>query len=372
VTTTLDAQAVRTLLDRARREVDEGHLPSVQIALGLHGEIVVDETFGDATADSRYVIFSSTKAFIASVMWQLIAEGRVDVSKLVIDVIPEFGTNGKDVITIEQVMLHTSGFPSAPMRPLLGATSAGRTEKFAQWRLNWEPGTAFEYHTTAAHWVLAEIIERVTGQDFRDVVEERVTGPLGLPRVLGVDRDAAAAYAPLTVVGEPATREELLETFGIEALPVTEVTPEAVRALGAPEVLAVGIPGGGGFMRARDLAGFYQGLLHNPGGIWDPATLADATGRVRNNLPDRWTGVPASRGLGVVIAGDDGKSHLRGFGRTVSPRAFGHNGAYGQIAWGDPATGLSLGYCTNGVDINDARHSRRTAAIGSLAAVCAK
>ena len=72
-----------------------------------------------------------------------------------------------------------------------------------------------------------------------------------------------------------------------------------------------------------------------------------------------------------VLAGDDGRSHLRGMGRTVSPRAFGHNGAGGQLAWADPATGLSLGYCTNGIDLNLVREPRRGTAISSLAAVCA-
>jgi CubicO group peptidase (beta-lactamase class C family) len=58
-------------------------------------------------------------------------------------------------------------------------------------------------------------------------------------------------------------------------------------------------------------------------------------------------------------------------GRTLSPRAFGHNGAGGQLAWGDPATGLSLGYCTNGIDRNEIRQARRGTAIASLAGICA-
>jgi hypothetical protein len=58
-------------------------------------------------------------------------------------------------------------------------------------------------------------------------------------------------------------------------------------------------------------------------------------------------------------------------GRAVSPGTVGHNGAKGQIAWGDPATGLSLGYCTNGLDEHYLREARRTTAIASVAAVCA-
>ena len=71
-----------------------------------------------------------------------------------------------------------------------------------------------------------------------------------------------------------------------------------------------------------------------------------------------------------MIAGDDGNAHLRGFGRVASPRTFGHGGAGGQLAWGDPVSGISLGYVTNGfVDLQAL--GRRATAISSLAANCA-
>ena len=74
----------------------------------------------------------------------------------------------------------------------------------------------------------------------------------------------------------------------------------------------------------------------------------------------------------LAVAGGDGKSHIRGLGRTVSPRAFGHNGAGGQLAWADPDSGLSLGYVTNGLDRHELRMPRRGTAISSRAAVCAQ
>jgi CubicO group peptidase (beta-lactamase class C family) len=138
----------------------------------------------------------------------------------------------------------------------------------------------------------------------------------------------------------------------------------------APEVRALGVPGGGGVMRAADLALFYQALLHNSAGIWDPAVLADATSRVRNNLPERWMRVTANRALGVVVAGDDGRANVRGFGHTGSPSTFGHNGAGGQIAWADPESGISFAYVTNGMDQHVIRQARRGIALSSLAAVC--
>jgi CubicO group peptidase (beta-lactamase class C family) len=80
--------------------------------------------------------------------------------------------------------------------------------------------------------------------------------------------------------------------------------------------------------------------------------------------------IPVNRGLSIVIAGDDGNAHMRGFGKVASPRAFGHGGAGGQIAWGDPETGISVAYCTNGF-VDWMTMARRITAIGSLAAACA-
>jgi CubicO group peptidase (beta-lactamase class C family) len=368
----IDSSALDELVTRAQRDIDEGRVPSCQIALARDGRVAVWRTLGDAQPESRYVIFSATKPVVASGIWILMGEGVLDVSRRVAEFIPEFGTNGKDVITVEQVLLHTSGFPAAPFIPVEWDDRARRLERFAAWRCNWEPGTRFEYHPTSAHWVLAELIERVSGEDFRVFLRERVLDPLGLTGLqVGVPRDEQGDINDLVRTGEPMSRAELQATLGIDELPVTEVTPEALMTFNRPEVRAVGSPGGGGVSSAADLALFYQGLLHNPGGIWKPDVLADVTGNVRNTFTD-WLGTPANRTRGLVVAGDDGKSNARGMGRTVSPRAFGHNGAGGQIAWADPATGLSFCYLTNGLDQHQLTEWRRTTAIASRAAVTAQ
>lgn len=368
---TIDHAAIEKLFDRARREVDEGLLPSVQIGVAYGGELISHAAYGEATIDTRYSVFSCTKAFVAGAVWALIGDGLIDVSRTVASYIPEFADNGKGAITIEQVMLHTSGFPHAPLSPANGATSAGRRAAFSKWRVNWDPGTSYEYHPTSAHWVLAELIEVVTGSDYRDVVEARVTGPTGLPRLLGLPVDQQTDIAELVNVGDEATASEIKAAFGVDSLPATEVTPDALIRFNDPEVRAVGVPGGGGVMRASDLALYYQALLHNPGDIWRPDILADATGNVRSRVPERHAGYPANRSLGLILAGDDGFSHVRGMGRTVSAGTFGHNGAGGQIAWGDPVTGVSFGYCTSGLDRNVVREPRRGTALASLAGVCA-
>jgi CubicO group peptidase (beta-lactamase class C family) len=367
----IDAGKLDELRHRVRREVDAHLLPSCQVALARNGQLAAFEAFGESDTDTRYTVYSATKAVVASAAWLLIAAGDLDVKRRVAEYIPEFGTNGKDIVTVEQVMLHTSGFPRAPLGAPAWADRDRRLDTFARWRLNWEPGTAYEYHPTSAHWVLAELVERLSGQDYRDFVDDRVTAPLGLPRILGIAPDDQEGIAPLELRGEPATPDELEAVFGVRALPVTEVTDDALLQFNRPEVRAVGVPGGGGIATAATMALFYQALLHNQSGTWDARVLADATGTVRNSFPDPLLGVPANRGLGVIIAGEDGRANLRGFGHTQSARTFGHNGAAGQIAWADPQSGLSFCYLTNGRDLHPIREARRSVGISSRAARCA-
>lgn len=340
------------LLDQARADVESGWLPACQLAVARHGELMAFETYGDATNDTRFLAFSCTKPIVASAVWLLIGDGLLDVSLPVGHYVPEFAANGKDHVTVEQVMLHTGGFPSARMLPTDGAEPATRLEKISEWTLEWEPGSRFEYHAESGHWVLAELIGRLTGVDFRDVVANRVCAPLGLPRLLGLPIDQQHDIAPLTTVGAA----------------IGTSPPE--MAIGSSEVIAAGIPGGGGVMTAANLAMFYQAVMSNPGELWRPDVLADATSNIRCVLPDPLFDVPVNRSLGLVLAGDDGKQILRyaGFGRTCSPGSYGHAGMHMQVGWGDPASGISFAYLTNGVDSDLMAEGARGIRLAGLAA----
>jgi CubicO group peptidase (beta-lactamase class C family) len=383
----LDPQKVQALFERAQREVNEGLLPACQIAIARNGKIGAMQTFGravqggvekPATNETFFVIMSATKAFTSAAAWLLMQEGKLHPEDRVVQFVPEFGTNGKDAVTVEQCLIHTSAIPYAPHFQKDWGERKRRLERFAQWRLDHTPGAKFVYHISANFWPIAEIVERISGQDFRDFVRTRIAEPLELPDLrVGISDSLNDRVADLVWVGKPLTAAEY-EKMGLKPprAGVSAISEEGVLELNELITRKVGSPSAGGITTAGDIALFYQALLNNGRAyngkqIWQPEMLREVR-RVRTGeLKDPYLGILANRALGIAIAGGDGNANKRGFGRTNSPDAFGHPGFGGQTAWADPATGISFGYLTNGFDRNDIREGRRQVALSSLAAACA-
>jgi CubicO group peptidase (beta-lactamase class C family) len=200
----LDPAKVDELLDRVKQEVAEGLLPSVQVAIARNGKLGVFETFGDATNDSLYCVFSATKAITAAAAWLLIQDGKLDISRKVSEIVPEFATNDKQDITIEQLFTHTAGFPNASFRPSDWLKKETRNTRYASWKLEWKPGTRYEYHPTSGMWVIAEIIERLTNQSFTDFIRNRIALPLALPDLwVGCPESEHSRVTEVMIVGDP-------------------------------------------------------------------------------------------------------------------------------------------------------------------------
>ena len=346
------------------------------MAVARHGKVAGMRTFGaavqggreaPATNDTLYCIFSSTKALVAAAVWLLFEEGLLRLDERVADIIPEFGTNGKERGSVEHLLLHTAGFPYAPFPLEHWGDRARLLEAFSSWRLDWEPDSRFEYHPTSAHWVLAEIIYRRSGSDYRRFIRERITGPLALDDTfIGLPPEQDARMADVCFVSEPVE-----PPGGWRGVP-----PEHILEANTRIFREVSYPAGGAITNAGDIALFYQALINGGRGadgrrILKPESIAfGTTVRTKERHVDPLFNVPVNRGLSIQVAGGDGNAFMRGFGRESSPRAFGHGGAGGQIAWGDPETGISVCYLTNG--FNDfLTMARRVTAISSLASVCA-
>ena len=359
------------LRQRASKEIDEGLLHAAQYAVAKDGEVIWQESLGSARDDSLFPVFSSTKAVMSAAAWLAIQDGMLDINETVADIIPEFATNGKESIKVVQLFLHTAGFPMAPFRPIEWNDRNSRLARFSNWRLNWEPGSKFEYHPTSSMWVIAEIVERKTGMDFRDYIQTRIVEPLGLRDFyVGLPKSENDRVMTLEHVGDPLTSEDYAR-LGVPEPPVTEVTEDAILSFNQPEVRAVGVPGGGGIMTAAAMTLFYQGLLiggaKNGETIWRRDTLDFALNVISGDYVDPLMEHRVNRALGVVVAGNE-QRNFRGFGHSNSATAFGHGGAGGQIAWADPVSGLSFCYLTNGHDRNPMRMGSRGVSLSSKAA----
>ena len=272
-------------------------------------------------------------------------------------------------------MLHTSGFPHAPFL----ATAVGRPRRVgsrasARGGATGSPGPRFEYHPTSAHWVLAELIERASGRDFREYVRTEVL-------------DAARARRGLQV-GVPAGRPGRHQRARAHRRAATARGADggarhpraaghrghagsAASSFNQPAVRAVGVPGRRRRSRPRPTSrSSTRRCCTTRPGIWK-AGRARRTPRPSSATPTRTGSArpPTARSASCSPVTTVGRT-CAGWAETVSPGTFGHNGAGGQIAWADPATGLSFVYLTNGLDQHQIRQARRTTALASRAAVC--
>jgi CubicO group peptidase (beta-lactamase class C family) len=352
----IDPERLALLVDRVRLDVERGPLPSAQLAVARHGRLACYHVFGDATPETRYILQSVGRVVVASVLWKLVDEEVVDLSEPVAEIIPSFGTNGKEKITVEQVATHTAGFPLAPLGYPKMLEREQRQAAFSRWRLSYEPGSRLQWHLTSAAWIIAEITEVRTGVTFADYLRTRITEPLGLTLELGVPVEAqAGTVAPMILINE---------TDG------DEVDPWGAWYLRKPQVLAAGEPSHSIVGTAADVALHSQALWHS--GIWSPKAVAEGT-RVRVSMaPDGdklYGGSPAIVNVGLFV-------NVRGeFGAMVpatgSPRTFGHMGSPCSLGFADPESGISFSFLTNGYPAEGYDYSppaeRRVQVIGDLA-----
>jgi len=331
----IDRRRLDLFLARARLEVDQGVLPSAQVAVARHGRLVAFETYGEASNESRYLLQSVGRTVVGVAVWKLLGDGLLGLDERVADVIPEFATNGKEAVTVEHVLTHTAGFPFAPLGYPKMLERKSRLDAFARWRLDWPPGSRLQFHLTSAAWVIAELVERRTGSPFADYLRTEIVEPLGLGLILplAADRYDEVLAAPLAT---DRTSDD------------QQVDPWGPWYLADPHVLAAGEPSHSIVGSAADLALLFQALFHS--GLWDEATVADAIRVRRSEAPagERLYGGSdeiANVGLFCMVSGTTGGSWTPS---TGSARTFGNRGAPCQLAFMDPETGTSFAFLTNG------------------------
>lgn len=373
----IDPAVLEALYAQAEKTVARRPGCAAQLAVARGGRLAGFRAFGSARQagelrradrDTLFCVFSVTKAFVASACWLLLAEGRLSLRDRVVDHLPAFGRHGKEAVRVEHLLTHTAGFPRAALDPRAWLSEPERIEAMAAWRLEWEPGSRFSYHGSATFWVLAQLLSRLAGVDYRDTVRTRIFEPLGLENLfIGLAEEHHARVAEVVAVGAPPSRE----ARALSPVDAPTITDEMLAHANGREARSIGSPGGGAIGTAADVALFYQGVLASldpaRGGPWQRAIVEDACTPRNVTFVDPMTGHPALRGLGVVIAGGEDRI-WRGFAPNHSALAFGHMGAGGQIAWADPATGISFTFLTSGAERDPARQGARGLRLSNLAA----
>ncbi|MBO6576346.1 MAG: serine hydrolase [Rhodothermales bacterium] len=321
---TLMAQAIA---DRA--------FPGAAVAVGRPGALVHTRGYGTYTYDSATAVTETSVFDLASLtkviatttaIMQLYEQGRLDLDRPVMHYVHDFGQNGKDSVTVRQLLTHTGGL--IPFRPFYrqGIRSRGRVlQAIFDEELVYEPGTESRY-SDFGPIILAEIVERVSGRGFATYAREEIFEPLGMwdTGFRAVGRGARGDVVPTEA--DRYFRYRLLQG---------EVHDETAWIMG-------GVAGHAGlFSTVQDLSRFANMIVRD-GRIGDrqflqPETIELFTTAVN---PEQH-----SRALGW-----DTKSPERSSaGRYFGPSSFGHTGFTGTSIWFDPDEELYLILLSNRV-----------------------
>lgn len=289
-------------------------------AASLHvrqGKNVATAAFGKARSDDAiFLLASISKAISAAAVMKLHEQGEFQLDDRAVKFLPEFTGDGREEITMRQLLTHVSGLPDQlPQNATLRASHAALA-KFVdaaiQTPLLFAPGQRYSYSSMAI-LLATEVAQRISGKKFHEFVDETIYQPLGMKRsAMGIgslNRDAildcqVEAAARESGAGDPATKS-------------WDWNSDYWRELG--------VPWGGAHGSAEDVATFLDEFLHPSGKALKPET---AKLMIKNHNPKGFR----PRGLGFDLGATAGSP-------GCSDRTFGHTGSTGTRCWADPASG---------------------------------
>jgi len=313
--------------------VTQQQIPGAVLVVGHDGQVVYRKVYGSRaieprreamTLDTVFDCASLTKVVVtATAIMQLWEQGKFRMSDPVAKYLPEFGQNGKQDITIRQLLVHYSG-----LAPDLDLAKKWEGKETA-YRMAFEalperaPGAAFVY-SDINFVVLGALVERLSGESLDEYAARHIFGPLGMKETRFVP---PASWEQRIAPTEEDENHHLLR--GV-------VHDPTARRMG-------GVAGHAGlFSTADDLALFAQALLDGGRGVLTPATIAKMT------APQQPVNGTAVQGFGWDI--DSPFSTNRG--ELLPVGGYGHTGFTGTSLWIDPATKTYIVLLTNAVHMN--------------------
>ncbi|MGO9639819.1 MAG: serine hydrolase, partial [Candidatus Acidiferrales bacterium] len=313
--------------------IAQGQIPGAVLIVGHDGQVVYRKAYGSRaieprreamTLDTVFDCASLTKVVATTTsLMQLWEQGKFRMNDPVAKYLPEFGQNGKQEITIRQLLVHYSGLPEDLE---LGTKWEGKDTAY---RMAFEvapdrsPGSAFAY-SDINFVVLGALVERLSGEPLDEYAAKHVFAPLGMKETRYLPPHS---WDPRIAPTEEDENHRLLR--GV-------VHDPTARRMG-------GVAGHAGlFSTADDLAIFAQALLDGGRGVLTPATIAKMTS------PQQPVNGTAVRGFGWDI--DSPFSTNRG--ELLPVGGYGHTGFTGTSLWIDPATKTFIVLLTNAVHMN--------------------
>jgi CubicO group peptidase (beta-lactamase class C family) len=189
---------------------------NTQLCVYYRGEKVVDlwaSVTGDNhfSADSLVNVFSSGKSLEAIAVASLVSKGLLSYDARITQYWPEFGANGKDGLTVADLMRHEAGLAnfdtSLDMEDLftenIKQNSVGRIiEDHAQTYVE-SNGNKREYHAITRGWIVNEVFRRVdpAGRTIGEFLRESISGPLDADAVIGVPEREMERVSRVTALG---------------------------------------------------------------------------------------------------------------------------------------------------------------------------
>jgi len=332
-----DSTRLDSVVMYLRTQVDSA-FPGGVVAVGRHGRLALLRAVGHYAAnDPRpaepgtiYDLASLTKVIaLTTECILLVDQGKLDLDAPVQRYLPEFRGPMKDSVRIRHLLTHSAGL--AADLPLWDST---RTRAPALAMVDTSPllsppGTQYVYSDLSAI-VLMQVVERITGRPFDQVLADDVFGPLGM---------TATRFVPPTSWHDRIAPTEV-DTFFRHRLLIGEVHDESAARLG-------GVSGNAGlFSNAPDLARFAAWLLDAHAGRLTPGhgpwvrSQTTQPFTVRQDLPPG-----SSRALGW-----DTPSGRSSGGSNPPADAFGHTGYTGTSIWLYPTQDLFIILLTNRVN----------------------
>ncbi|MEW4529287.1 serine hydrolase [Maioricimonas sp. JC845] len=329
----------------------DGEMAGCVVLVGHQGRIVYHKAFGERqsepeavpmTKDTVFDLASLTKPVAtATCVMHLVEQGAVKLDEPVATYIPEFAAEGKEKITVFELLTHQGGMiPDNSIRDYEGDPATAMEKTLATKPIAGR-GERFIY-SDVGFITLGELVKRVSGKSVHEYSQEHFFGPLGM---------SETGYLPAEELRQRAAVTEKRDGEWMRG----EVHDPRAYRLG-------GVAGHAGlFSTAEDLAVYAQMMIN--GGeyagvrVLDPETVETMTTAVK--VPRGW------RALGW----DANSPYSSNRGDLMSDRAFGHGGFTGTAMWIDPPQELFVIFLSNRLH-PDGKGSVNTLAgrIGTVAA----